>query len=218
MAARKWTTAAICVLVVVTIFSSCLAEERGIAMVDELERRYTALEQRAQSNATVTYMNASAPIGRFLLIRNGKDACAVRFTEFHRGGDAKTPTVFHSGDETLYAEYDWYYQGDGSGDFSKPNIKSGHEKLKRGPMVGIGRFSFQIGTTAVACGPFSLSWMYPNNVGFTLSDTKEDDAGNELAPTKWNDIREVNIHDPRLRWYRYDEDRKKFSVSIDELW
>jgi hypothetical protein len=187
-------------------------------MSDEVERRYESLEQSTQKNATVTYMNASAPRGRILLIRNGKDTCAIRFTDFHRGHDEKTPTVFSSGEETLYAEYDWFYQGDGSGDLTKSNVEVGHRKVKEGHMVGVGRFSFPTGTSAIKCGPFSLNWIYPNNVGFGLSNTKEDDVGNELAPTKWKEIQEVNLLEPRLKWYRFDEKRIRQIIPLDKLW
>ena len=219
MSISKWLVRWLyCIMIILINCSISIAEQRKKDMSAEVERKYKALEQSANENATVTYMNASAPIGRLLLIRNGKDCCAVRFTEFHRGHDAKPSTIFNSGDETLYAEYDWYFQGDGSGDFTKSNVKSGHEKLKRGPMVGIGRFSFQIGTTAISCGPFSLSWIYPNNVGFHLSNTKEDDIGNELAPTKWKDLHEIDIREPRVRWYRFDEKRKDIIIPVDHLW
>jgi hypothetical protein len=183
----------------------------------EIEQKYKDLERNALTYGSVTPVNASAPIGRFLLIRRGKDVCAVRFTEFHRGHDAKPPTVWHSGEESLYAEYDWYYQGDGSGDFAKPHVKSGHSKLSQKSLVGIGRLSFQTGTIRVRCGPFKLMWDYPNSVAFD-EGTRLADSGIELAPTKWREIAEVNPHDPRLQWYRYDEKRPMTYIPVDQLW
>ncbi|KAF0218593.1 MAG: hypothetical protein FD174_2686 [Geobacteraceae bacterium] len=217
MSASKWVICLVCVVVIFSKSLSCTAEDGSASMANKEEMKAKEQERIHQMYATVTYGNASAPVGGFLLVRNGKDVCAVRFTEFHRGHDAKPSTVFNSGDETLYAEYDWYYQGDGSDDFTKSNVKSGHEKLKRGHMVGIGRFSFQLGTTAIACGPFSLAWIYPNNVAFNLTYSREGDVGNELAPTKWKDIFEIKVREPRLKWYRFDESRKDIFIPVDQL-
>jgi hypothetical protein len=163
-------------------------------------------------------MNVSAPLDHFLLIRKDKDICAVRFTEFHRGHDAKPGTIFNSGEETLYAEYDWYYQGDGSGDFTKPRLKSGHRKLVRKPLIGIGRLAFQTGTINVKCGPFELGWIYPNHVAF-FKRKEYLVHGVELAPSKEQEISEVRVNDPCHKWYQYDEkeERKRFSIPLDEL-
>lgn len=204
-------------IIFLVICSSSYAGRSEEDVMAELERKYKEIELLIQTNATIAYGSISSPFGCFLLARNGRNVCAIRFTEFHRGHDAKPPSVFNSGDEALYAEYDWYYQGDGSGDFTKANVESGHEKLKRGSMVGIGRFSFQLGATAVKCGPFNLAWGYPNGIGFNLTYRKEDDVGNELAPTKWKEIFEVNSHDARLKWYRFDEKRKNTYIPKDEL-
>lgn len=197
---------------------SCAGTHREAESNSAVERKAAAAAKRAQEAALITYHNASAPLGRFLLIRNGKDACAVRFTGFHRGHDAKPPTIFNSGEESLYAEYDWFYQGDGSGDFSKPNLKSGHSKLAEKPLLGIGRFSMRFtGSTVVVCGPLKLAWIYPIQVGFHLSNSKKDDVGNELAPTRWKEISEVDSDNPHLNWYRFDENRDFVVIPLDEL-
>ena len=81
-------------------------------------------EMELRENAVIYWDQAMAPIGHFLLVQKGKDVCAIRFTEHHRGHDSSPPTLFSSGEETLYAEYDWFYQGDGSGDFTKSNAAS----------------------------------------------------------------------------------------------
>jgi len=44
------------------------------------------------------------------------------------------------------------------------------------------------------------------------------DYGFELAPTPWTDIKDVNIKDPRIKWYKYDEKRERFFIPIDKLW
>jgi hypothetical protein len=44
------------------------------------------------------------------------------------------------------------------------------------------------------------------------------DYGIELAPTPWTDIKELNIKDPRIKWYKYDEKRERVFIPIDKLW
>jgi hypothetical protein len=50
-----------------------------------------------------------------------------------------------------------------------------------------------------------------------LAGIKEGGYGNELAPTRWTDIREVNVFDPRVKWYKYDSLRKRVDIPIDKL-
>jgi hypothetical protein len=171
---------------------------------------------RLEANARIDCGQVTAPIGRILLIRKGKDTCAVRFTEFHRDHDAKKPTVFNSGDETFGAEYDWYCQEDGSHDLTKPNVKSGHRSLVRKPLIGFFRLAFQTGETFIKCGPFKLWWWYPSFVSF-YGGPEQGDYGVEITPTRRKDIKGVNTLETRLKWYRYDERRKAIYVPLDEL-
>jgi len=40
-----------------------------------------------------------------------------------------------------------------------------------------------------------------------------------LAPTPWENITEVNVSDKRIKWYRYDKNRKTIDIPvIDKLW
>jgi hypothetical protein len=175
------------------------------------------IESRARTHGFVSYVNAAAPFGSILLARKGEEYCAIRFTDFRRGHDSKPPTMFHSGDESLYAEYDWYYQSDGSGVFTKPNIKSGHKKLARKPLVGIGRMAIALGgATAVECGTFKLPWTYPVQISF-YTGYRLGENGIELAPTRWRNIVDVKVRDSRVIWYRYDEKREDAYIPIDKL-
>jgi hypothetical protein len=174
------------------------------------------LEEVAKTHARIDWHQIGAPLGRLLLIRKGASTCAVRFSEFHRGNNAKSPTVFNSGHESHHAEYDWYWQADGSGDFRRPNVQSGHGKLIQKPLQGIGRIAFQTGRVYVRCGPFKLLWHYPVSVSFDDKGGCENDI-TELAPTKWKETREVDIGDSSIRWYRCDEDRKSLLIPLDAL-
>ncbi len=182
----------------------------------EQERQKREGEELVRRSAMIGTVSVSVPVGRFLLIRNGSDFCAVRFTEFHR--EPNKATRFSPPDDSQYAEHEWFYRGDGSGDLIKP-VESGHGKLYRKPAVGLFHpFVWPRGRNVVRCGPFRLGWDYPTQIGFNTTYRKEDDVGNEIAPTKWKEIREVNAKDPRLKWYRLDYTRKEIDIPIEQLW
>jgi hypothetical protein len=175
----------------------------------EAGREKTEVEVRAFDAAEVGHMAVSAPIGRFILIRKGTAVCAVRFTSFRRDYDQKPAGVFSSGDEHKYAEYDWYFQGDGSGDFTVPNVTSGHGSLRDAPSFGLGHYSVKLSATLyVTCGPLKVSWGYPNALVFsTYQPGLRTDYDLELAPTKAADVREIDLKNPGLTWYRLGTQR-----------
>jgi hypothetical protein len=51
-------------------------------------------------------------------------------------------------------------------------------------------------------------WNKPNKV----------DSKVRLAPTPWNNVREIKLSDPRIKWFGYDEKRKWRVIPIDKLW
>lgn len=173
-------------------------------------------ERFVKTHARIDWHQVVTPFPKILLIRQGNRFGAIRFTQFHRGNDAKPPTIFTEGKASEYAEYDWYYQGDGSGDFTRPNVESGHRKLVDRPLRGIGCLAFQTGTVHVKCGDFKLFWLYPTSVSFS-SETACRDTSVELAPTRWDRIEDVLAHDPKITWYRCDEQRKSFLIPVEEL-
>jgi hypothetical protein len=150
------------------------------------------------------------PLGRILLIRRGSEYGAVKFT------DAWT----EKSGEDKYGRYESYYQGDKTGDFSKKNVQYREGKLidPQGIAVGGGHYFSLRGIYNIKCGPIKLGWGYKTFIAFYRRSQKDKDYGIELAPTKWTDISEVNVFDPRLRWYRYDEDRQTIRIPIDQLW
>jgi hypothetical protein len=177
----------------------------------------TPLDDRnAAGNATATWFDVGAPVGRMLLIRNGPEQCIVRFTAFHRGHDAKPATAFNSGTESFFAEYDWYHPTAIGSDQSSPRYEIGHRTVALQASAGIGRLAFQPADNEVHCGSFNLVWFYPVRVGFNGRDSVKD-IGVELAPTKWTAIEQVNYNDPALRWFAEDEARKPMLIPIDQL-
>lgn len=67
-----------------------------------------------------------------------------------------------------------------------------------------------------AVDTMSNSWTLV--VYYNKHDQPQGDYGIELAPTKWTDISQVDVFDPRLIWYRYDENRKDLNIPVDKLW
>ena len=183
----------------------------------EFLKRVTENREVIKSDDAIVYWGGvAAPIGRFLLIRKDTETCAVLFKNFRRGGDAKPGTAFNTGEERLYADYDWYLQNDGSGDFGKENIKQGHDKVAYGPLVGIGRLAFQTTNQRISCGTIKLYWTYPDIVRF-LSGSKVINAGIELAPTPWSNISEVNAGDSDVKWFQMDQNRMTTIIPVSDL-
>ncbi len=169
----------------------------------------TPLEVRALDSARISATSVSAPLGRFLLVRQGTALGAVRFTHFHRDPDQKPGEVLVPGADRTTAEYDWYLQGDGSGDFTKPNVTYGHGKLRDARGVRIGRFVFNpFAAVHVKCGPLVVRWRYPTALVFNMDvlDPRVEDAL-ALAPTKAAYIRDVHLRKMHLTWYRVDPTR-----------
>ncbi|MDO8723840.1 MAG: hypothetical protein Q7J31_16665 [Syntrophales bacterium] len=154
------------------------------------------------------------PVGRLLLIRKGDDYCAVRFTHNWTGET----------DYDQHAEYESYYQGDKTGNFRSANVKYRKEEVYyTKPSFSIFGHPVRIGAKRdIHCGPIELWWSagpFLTFVSFNRHDQKQGDYyGIELAPTKWSNISEVNVFDPRLKWYRYDERRQRANIPIDRLW
>ena len=148
------------------------------------------------------------PESRFLLVRKNSDYCALMFTKFWTG---KT-------DQDYFAECYSYYQPDKLPDFSTTNIKVVKHELSWPKPRGIGRFAFSFGNMNIRCGPIDLFWVGEGWIKFFGQNQNEGDYGIELAPTKWTNLHQINVFDKRLTWYRYDPERAKMEIPINELW
>jgi hypothetical protein len=142
----------------------------------------------------------SMSLGKILLVRKDLEYCALKFTDTWLG-------------ETRYdhyTSYEFYYQSDGSGDFSKTNVMSGTGELffpKVRSFLGLPIIKGAKDT--IECGRIKFKWFYIASV--SAGDT-------EFAPTPWTSITEIDIHDPRIQWYREDKKRSKIIVHINRLW
>jgi hypothetical protein len=170
---------------------------------------YEYLEPKAANEVVIHGGGIEVPLERILLVRKDTHYCAVKFTRFWTLKD----------EEEKYAAYEVYYQGDGSGDFSRINVKKSENIASWFPFKGPFRpFIYQPGDCYVECGPFKLVWGYKKKVGFGAPDKGRGDFGFELAPTPWTHISQVNVFDPRVMWYRDDEKRERAFIPVDKLW
>jgi hypothetical protein len=207
---REWHAVAglaICAAAVASCFLGCAPKEQRYE--PQIVRLYDQWAREADRFAYVDELGAGTARGRFLLARGGAEQCAIRFSAWHRGRNAVTDWFFFSADEETFAVYEWFYQGDGSGDFKKANVQSGTGKVFFRGVTGPGY---------VECGPFRLPWVYPNRVHFTRVNWTGSRDPVELAPTGWDQLSDLSPASEKLRWYGFDLQRyDRRAIPADEL-
>lgn len=194
--------------------------------------------QRKDSNpdeVAIHYIGVEIPLNRIILIRKENQYCALKFNhawivmdeerlnvldkDIKKGG-----IIAESARESAqkkYATYESYYMNGGTLHFADENIQKKEGTASLLPLRGPFRpFIYQPGNGCVECGQFELLWFYKTTVSFIPlgKSSNMQDYGVELAPTPWTDIKQVNLKDPRIKWYRYDETRKRVFIPIDKLW
>jgi tetratricopeptide (TPR) repeat protein len=150
------------------------------------------------------------PLGRIMLVRKGSHYCAVKFTEGWTG-----ETIFD-----CFENYEAYDLGDGIGNPFDKSVLCEKGQLISRRYVGIHHLIIPAGhqNEDLKCGPIKLFWTIGAVYFCDLrKNPKKCDYSIELAPTKWTDISQVNLFDPRLKWYK-DEDRKDIFIRVDQLW
>lgn len=167
----------------------------------------------AYGNGLVSPNAVMPPEGTFLLIRNGGALCAIRFLEIWRGNDAKQPTSFYSGDETVRARYMWYEGKKIKDKWSiHPPQTDGVGEVVKEASIGIGRFAFGGGEHHINCGNIRVKWSPPAHVYFYQYDFK--DEGNEIALTQHAKFEDIEPNDPALHWLRIDETRQSYTITV----
>lgn len=157
------------------------------------------------------------PIRNILLVKSGSEIYAIRFTSIDRGHDKKEPSIWSSGEESEYAEYDWYCLKGEPLNFSEGSVRSGHKKLYYKAPKGIGRFAFQTGNTYIKCCSVKLLWTYPTYVYFPEYGGKQKEGMKVLfAPTTYQNIDAVDLNKNHA-WYGYDETRQRKFIDLKLL-
>lgn len=165
------------------------------------------------------------PLEKIILLKKNSEYCAIKFTKFWSENQSEKKSVFVATGADEYALYESYSMTNKTGDFAEKNIRVKKEKLSFTKPRGIGRLAFVFGNNKIGCGTIRLSWYGGGYVPFLEEGQHEGPYGIgpapdsiELAPTPWTDIKEININDPRIKWYKYDVSRKRVNVPIDKLW
>lgn len=161
-----------------------------------------ALDNRADNLATQFVISAGyvkMPIGAFLLIRKNGEIGAIRLTSIDPTGTE------------WYGKfvYESYFQGDGSDSFLAGNVVRQTEELNLRLERGLGRpFMYQPGPYMARIGKWKFPFGKPSMI--TMSDIRFwsgiGDHGYEFAPTSACNVSEIDVHDKRLRWFRFDWD------------
>lgn len=205
-----------CSVVLACSLIGCAGKE--LRYEQEMSRTYDRLADEAERVAVVDKMSVGPARGRFLLVRGGKDMCAVRFVAWHRGRNARISGLVWSEDDETYAEYEWFYQGDGTGVLAAANVQSGRGTAFFKGFLGMGHDAPPFVGPYVDCGQLRLRWVYPNQVQFTYIDWEGERTLVELAPTGWEKPSEIDLASEKLLWYGFDLQRhKRRELPIDEL-
>lgn len=114
---------------------------------------------------------------------------------------------------------EWFLQSDGSADFTRPGVKSGHGRVTERPGIALtsGGHPVYSGRNFLECGSISAYWMYPSGLVFYDGSPKPRDPGFEIAPTGWRNIQDINVRDNRLTWYRWIPGLRDIRIPVDAL-
>ena len=176
------------------------------------------LEKLAMTHAIVGATGVGTAIGYFVLVDNGKGICAIRFNSIRRGDDAKPATWYRTGGPTIYADYDSYYQADPDKGFSSADVESGHGEVSWGEWRGLGHWlSWSTGDPFVRCGSFKFRAYYPDLMSLVTNDAKLRSNNLKVSPTGWKNLDEVDLNNPNLVWFTYDDHRKRREIPVDSL-
>lgn len=201
-----------------SILTSLFTAVMVVALTNSLFSPAFAFSYKEQfkQTALVGPTFVSAPLERFLLIRKGSAVCAIRFTDYNNFASSAGNDLAVS---KASAEYDYFFQNDGSGDFKKSNVETGHMKISVSGVASVISTTWGGGsnTPLVKCGSLSLVW--DGSVGIKFFQGAEpQDEGIKLAPTKWQDVNKIDLNDLGFTWYRYDKTRKTFTIPVDDIW
>jgi hypothetical protein len=152
------------------------------------------------------------PTGRILLVARDAVRGAVIFQKAE-----ERPEGFFSKYESFRIQKEGIRKlGDGEVEFKRVSSKGFifHKGISDalGPPLKLDNFSL----CASPAGP--KHELMEHAIVYFWSKPFEVDQKVSLAPTPWKEIGEVNLFDPRIRWFSYDEKRKPSIIPIDKIW
>jgi hypothetical protein len=138
------------------------------------------------------------PVGAFLLVRKSGHIGAIRVISIN---PANT-------DYLGKTSYESYFQPDGSGSLVARNVvrQTGELNLQSSKGPGRGVYTYRPGPFKAQVGDWKFAFNTTSVMDMSDSSfwTGVGDHGYEFAPTSACDITEVDAHDKRLKWFRFD--------------
>ena len=157
------------------------------------------LDSRADNLATQFVISGGSvkmPIGAFLLVRKNGEIGAIRLTRI----DPMATEDFGK------STYESYFPADSSDLLSIRNDIRQTGELDLKPAKGMIRgFSYVPGPHRARIGKWSYPFVSPS-IMYMFPYHSSSDHGYEFAPTSACDVSEIDVHDKRLRWFRFDRD------------
>jgi len=146
-------------------------------------------------NGTDAFVKENAvniPIGPILLARRDYQYCAVQFTSSSWSADESEAT------------YKSYFIPDSTRTFADRRVEHREDKVyEKQPLSIVGRFAAARSQDKIFCKKMNLKWSgAPKETAWVYLD---EGTTLELAPTKWRDIREVNVLEASLQWFKYGD-------------
>jgi len=146
------------------------------------------------------------PVGRVLLISRDNFVGALKFLHNEERPDGR------------YSKYEYFeYE---KGGFMK--VREGEISFKPSPGKGIffHESPDKLGAP-LKLANFTLSAIAGGKEHSTVyfwSKPSKVDQRVRVAPTPWKEIGEVNLSDPRIRWFGHDDGRERRVIPIDKIW
>ena len=199
--------------IMLLVYGGCatVAGQDIFQSIDNDQRAWTPQEWGMLKSGYVNWQNAAAPLTKYVLISEGDFLCGIRFVNFRRGQDKTEGSVWSSGDETLFGAYEWYV-------FAREGARvriaeQGKRVVQRSALRGFGHFVIAGGHENVQCGNRQFGWQYP--AGIVFSQVPNSDR--KIAPTRWEQASDIDLNDPKLVWYSFDQKREPKRIPLEQL-
>lgn len=179
--------------------------------INKDQHAWTPQEWAMLKSGYVNWHNAAAPLNKYVLISEGDFLCGIRFVNFRRGQDKTEGSVWSSGDETLSSAYEWHaFARDGA---RVRIVEHGSGVAQRTALRGFGRFVIAGGHENIQCGNRQFGWLYPAGIVFSQVPNSE----RKIALTRWEQASDIDLNDPKLVWYSFDQKRESKRIPLGQL-
>lgn len=194
----------------------------------------------------ITPLTIHMPLGYFALVKieGEKGVAAIRFLEKyrHRFGDILYRSEYGKEYDGYrfdfsYIKYECYYRDDDGVDFITGKVYYKKDKATLRTIAIIGRLIIGFfDDDRIKCKNIIVE-TFGANVFRLRSQLGYENKNVVVAPTKWNTLQDIRIDDPRIKWYKYTEEKFQpcpeyeeykeepeglsyyvYKVPVDKLW